>query len=96
MENFELEHLQQVGVTLKEYSTIKSEAPGYAERQVEEHGLTMVEYAAIVLRLGRHPNKLELDLFGTMWCEHSGYAHSKPLLEMFDDLNAALDHREGE
>ena len=41
------------------------------------------EYEAIVERLGREPNTLELGLFGSLWSEHCGYKHSKPLLSMF-------------
>ena len=40
------------------------------------------EYEAIVERLGREPNHLELGLFGSLWSEHCGYKHSKPLLGM--------------
>ena len=38
------------------------------------------EYEAIVERLGREPNDLEIGLFGSLWSEHCGYKHSKPLL----------------
>ncbi len=40
------------------------------------------EYEAIVERLGRVPNELELGLFGSLWSEHCGYKHSKPLLRL--------------
>ena len=42
------------------------------------------EYEAIVERLGREPNHLEIGLFGSMWSEHCGYKHSKPLLRSFN------------
>ena len=42
--------------------------------------LSEAEYEAIVERLGREPNELELGLFGSLWSEHCGYKHSKPLL----------------
>lgn len=42
--------------------------------------LTQDEYALIVERLGRHPNELELGMFGAMWSEHCGYKNSRPLL----------------
>ena len=45
--------------------------------------LTVGEYEAIVERLGREPNALELGLFGSLWSEHCGYQHTKPLLAMF-------------
>ena len=44
--------------------------------------LTEPEYEAIVDRLGRAPNELELGLFGSLWSEHCGYKHSKPLLRL--------------
>ena len=48
------------------------------------------EYEAIVERLGREPNHLEIGLFGSMWSEHCGYKHSKPLLRLFDTVNERL------
>ena len=44
--------------------------------------LSEQEYEAIVERLGRVPNELELGLFGSLWSEHCGYKHSKPLLRL--------------
>ena len=49
---------------------------------LEALALSEAEYEAIVERLGREPNDLELGLFGSLWSEHCGYKHSKPLLEM--------------
>jgi phosphoribosylformylglycinamidine synthase subunit PurL len=43
-------------------------------------GLTDDELAAIVERLGRSPNDLELAMFSVMWSEHCSYKSSKPLL----------------
>ena len=43
-------------------------------------GLTDEELAAIVDRLGRSPNDLELAMFSVMWSEHCSYKSSKPLL----------------
>ncbi len=40
------------------------------------------EYEAIVERLGREPNDLEIGLFGSLWSEHCGYKHSKLLLSL--------------
>ena len=40
------------------------------------------EYEAVVERLGREPNVLEIGLFGSLWSEHCGYKHSKPLLRL--------------
>ncbi len=47
---------------------------------LDEIALSEAEYAAIVERLGREPNALELGMFGALWSEHCGYKHSKLLL----------------
>ena len=51
--------------------------------QLEDLALSEGEYEAIVERLGREPNTLELGLFGSLWSEHCGYKHSRPLLRQF-------------
>ena len=51
--------------------------------QLENLALSEGEYEAIVERLGREPNTLELGLFGSLWSEHCGYKHSRPLLRQF-------------
>jgi phosphoribosylformylglycinamidine synthase len=43
-------------------------------------GLTDGELDAIVERLGRRPNDLELAMFSVMWSEHCSYKSSRPLL----------------
>ncbi|SVD61497.1 uncharacterized protein METZ01_LOCUS414351, partial [marine metagenome] len=53
-----------------------------SKQELDELALTEAEYATIVERLGREPNALELGLFGSLWSEHCGYKHSKPLLRM--------------
>ena len=55
-----------------------------SQQTLDELALSHAEYEAIVERLGREPNSLELGLFGSLWSEHCGYKHSKPLLRMFD------------
>ena len=50
---------------------------------LEALALSEAEYEAIVERLGREPNGLELGLLGSLWSEHCGYKHSRPLLRMF-------------
>ncbi len=57
---------------------------------LDELALTQAEYEAIVERLGREPNSLELGLFGSLWSEHCGYKHSKPLLRMFEADSARM------
>ncbi len=53
------------------------------KKLLEEVALTEKEYEAIVERLGREPNPVELGMFGSLWSEHCGYKHSKPLLRLF-------------
>ena len=50
---------------------------------LDDLALLESEYEIIVERLGRSPNFLELGLFGSLWSEHCGYKHSKPLLKVF-------------
>ena len=63
---------------------------------LEALALSEGEYEAIVERLGREPNDLELGLFGSLWSEHCGYKHSKPLLGMFSADSPRLLVRAGE
>lgn len=49
---------------------------------LDQVALTTTEYEAIVERLGREPNEVELGMFGSMWSEHCGYKHSKKLLRL--------------
>ena len=51
-----------------------------SKQDLEALALSEKEYEAIVERLGREPNQLELGMFGSMWSEHCGYKHSKPLI----------------
>ena len=44
-------------------------------------GLNDVELDAIVEKLGREPNGLELAMFSVMWSEHCSYKSSRPLLK---------------
>ena len=61
-----------------------------SQETLDELALSQAEYEAIVERLGREPNSLELGLFGSLWSEHCGYKHSKPLLSMFDTRSDRL------
>lgn len=51
-----------------------------SQETLDEIALSRSEYEAIVDRLGREPEPLELGLFGALWSEHCGYKHTKPLL----------------
>ncbi|MCH7746046.1 MAG: phosphoribosylformylglycinamidine synthase II, partial [Chloroflexi bacterium] len=53
-----------------------------SKEALDQLALSEGEYEAIVERLGREPNELELGLFGSLWSEHCGYQHSKPLLKL--------------
>ncbi|MBW4494350.1 MAG: phosphoribosylformylglycinamidine synthase subunit PurL [Oscillatoria princeps RMCB-10] len=62
--------------------SIISEAP-FSPEEIADEGLKPEEYQEIVHRLGRHPNKAELGMFGVMWSEHCCYKNSRPLLKQF-------------
>ena len=53
-----------------------------SKEALEALALSEPEYEAIVELLGREPNELELGMFGSLWSEHCGYKHSKPLLKL--------------
>ncbi|MCC5637430.1 phosphoribosylformylglycinamidine synthase subunit PurL [Nostoc sp. CHAB 5844] len=55
----------------------------FTPQEIAAEGLKPEEYAEIVRRLGRHPNKAELGMFGVMWSEHCCYKNSRPLLKQF-------------
>jgi phosphoribosylformylglycinamidine synthase II len=57
--------------------------PAFSAEEIAAEGLKPEEYAEIVRRLGRHPNKAELGMFGVMWSEHCCYKNSRPLLKQF-------------
>ncbi|MDZ8184769.1 MAG: phosphoribosylformylglycinamidine synthase subunit PurL [Nostoc sp. ChiSLP02] len=62
--------------------TATSPAP-FSPEEIAAEGIKPEEYAEIVRRLGRHPNKAELGMFGVMWSEHCCYKNSRPLLKQF-------------
>ena len=53
------------------------------------------EYEAIVERLGREPNSLELGMLGSLWSEHCAYKHSKLLLKLLPSESPRLLVRPG-
>ncbi|HEX7949272.1 MAG TPA: phosphoribosylformylglycinamidine synthase subunit PurL [Candidatus Limnocylindrales bacterium] len=59
-------------------------------------GLSDDELEAIVARLGRHPNDLELAMFSVMWSEHCSYKSSKPLLRTLPIQGAGVVAGPGE
>ena len=52
--------------------------------------ISATEHNMILERLERAPNYLELGIFGSLWSEHCGYKHSKPLLKVFASDNPRL------
>ncbi len=55
----------------------------FSPNEIAAEGLKPDEYDDIVQRLGRHPNRAELGMFGVMWSEHCCYKNSRPLLSQF-------------
>jgi phosphoribosylformylglycinamidine synthase len=55
----------------------------FSPEEIAAEGIKPEEYQEIVNRLGRHPNKAELGMFGVMWSEHCCYKNSRPLLKQF-------------
>ncbi|MBE9005645.1 phosphoribosylformylglycinamidine synthase subunit PurL [Fortiea sp. LEGE XX443] len=68
--------------------TATSQNP-FSPQEIAAEGLKPEEYAEIVQRLGRHPNKAELGMFGVMWSEHCCYKNSRPLLKQFPTTGEA-------
>ncbi|MEM7578613.1 MAG: phosphoribosylformylglycinamidine synthase subunit PurL [Cyanobacteria bacterium P01_A01_bin.80] len=57
--------------------------PPFSPEEIATEGIKPEEYEEIIRRLGRHPNKAELGMFGVMWSEHCCYKNSRPLLKQF-------------
>jgi phosphoribosylformylglycinamidine synthase subunit PurL len=62
----------------------------FSPAEIASEGIKPDEYAEIVRRLGRHPNKAELGMFGVMWSEHCCYKNSRPLLKQFPTTGARI------
>jgi phosphoribosylformylglycinamidine synthase len=58
-------------------------AAPFSPEEIASEGIKPEEYDEIVERLGRHPNRAELGMFGVMWSEHCCYKNSRPLLKQF-------------
>ena len=52
------------------------------KEDLDKVALSEEEYGLIIQRLGREPTKVELGILGSLWSEHCGYKHSKPLLKL--------------
>jgi phosphoribosylformylglycinamidine synthase len=53
-----------------------------SKEALDKVALSEKEYNLIVQQLGREPSEVELGMFGSLWSEHCGYKHSKPLLKL--------------
>ncbi len=62
----------------------------FSPAEIAAEGIKPEEYQEIVKRLGRHPNKAELGMFGVMWSEHCCYKNSRPLLKQFPTQGARI------
>ncbi len=61
-----------------------------SQELLDEVALSRAEYEAIVDRLNREPNPLEIGLFGALWSEHCGYKHTKALLRTLPNTSDRL------
>ncbi len=61
-----------------------------SQELLDEVALSRAEYEAIVDRLDREPNPLEIGLFGALWSEHCGYKHTKALLRTLPNTSDRL------
>ena len=71
-----------VSLPMSNVTEILAAAP-FQPQEIASEGIKPDEYAMIVERLGRHPNRAELGMFGVMWSEHCCYKNSRPLLQGF-------------
>ncbi len=55
----------------------------YSKETLDDVAVSPEEYDLIVKKLGREPTFVELGMFGSLWSEHCGYKHSRPLLKQF-------------
>ncbi len=53
-----------------------------SKEALDKVALSEKEYELIVRQLGREPSEVELGMFGSLWSEHCGYKHSRPLLKL--------------
>jgi phosphoribosylformylglycinamidine synthase II len=62
--------------------TTRTETPRITPELWRSLALSDAEYHRIVELLGREPSVVELGMFGSMWSEHCGYKHSRPLFPL--------------
>ena len=66
------------------------------KEDLDRVALSKEEYDLIVQRLGREPSEVELGILGSLWSEHCGYKHSKPLLKLLPSKGKHVMARIGE
>ena len=66
------------------------------ERRLREVALSPEEYRAIVERLKRQPNEVELGMLGVLWSEHCSYKSSKALLRRLPSTGRSVLQGPGE
>jgi phosphoribosylformylglycinamidine synthase len=76
--------------TLVSIKSAFEQASTEIKAQLKQEGLTPEDFNEIVRRLGRHPNRAELGMFGVMWSEHCCYRNSRPLLRQFPTEGARI------
>ena len=62
--------------------TARTDSPRITQEVWRSLALSDPEYCQIVELLGRKPSIVELGMFGSMWSEHCGYKHSRPLFPL--------------
>lgn len=66
------------------------------KQDLDDVALTEDEYQLILKYLGREPTIVEVGMFGSLWSEHCGYQHSKPLLGLFPTAGERVITKVGE
>src|SRR5437764_12350716 len=66
------------------------------ERRLREVALTPDEYRAIVEKLDRQPNDVELGMLGVLWSEHCSYKSAKAVLRRLPTTGAGVVQGPGE
>ena len=74
----------------------KKITPKISATDLKNLAITQSEYEKIVELLGTTPSPLELGIFGSLWSEHCGYKHSKPLLKIFKNNHPRVLTNESE
>ncbi|MCD6567951.1 MAG: phosphoribosylformylglycinamidine synthase subunit PurL [Dehalococcoidia bacterium] len=66
------------------------------KEDLDKVALSEEEYGLIIQGLGREPTEVELGILGSLWSEHCGYKHSKPLLKLLPSKSKRVMVEPGE